>query len=216
MLYHITILIIFLVLACTVIILFKKAFSFRQQTEKLQKKESGFAKELFAEAYLKSDGSIQTDDDIDNNTFTLGEERNMKNNDKKMDIKELRAFIIGIIYDMSEKKLRQLLKYLEEEGEQRKYDRKDFLRIIDYTVKDRYYRDFIQDISEGGLFIETTNEFSVGQKILMTFASPDYQKPFKINGEVIHTHTDGIGVKFNIESQVQQLVLRSFVGMIQT
>jgi Tfp pilus assembly protein PilZ len=105
---------------------------------------------------------------------------------------------------------------LEEEEEQRKYDRKDFLRIIDYTVNDRYYRDFIQDISEGGLFIETTNEFSVGQKILMTFASPDYQKPFKMNGEIIHTHTDGIGVKFNIESQVQQLVLRSFVGMIQT
>jgi Tfp pilus assembly protein PilZ len=83
-------------------------------------------------------------------------------------------------------------------------------------VGDRYYRDFIQDMSEGGLFIETSNEFSVGQKIIMTFAFPDYQKPLKMHGEIIRVQTDGIGVKFKIESQVQEAVLKSYVDMIRT
>lgn len=82
-------------------------------------------------------------------------------------------------------------------------------------MKDKFYRDVIQDISESGLFIKTSQTFSVGQPILMTFMSPDNQKPFRINGEIIHTNEDGIGVKFKIEGQVQELVLKSFVDMIQ-
>jgi len=49
----------------------------------------------------------------------------------------------------------------------------------------------------------------------MTFMSPDNQKPFRINGEIIRTQKDGIGVKFKIKSQVQELVLKSFLDMIQ-
>jgi len=82
-------------------------------------------------------------------------------------------------------------------------------------VDDHYYRDFIQDISEIGLFIKTSNIFSVGQTIVMTFISPDQQKPYKINGEIIRVHTDGIGVKFKIESQVQRMVLKGYIDMIQ-
>lgn len=87
--------------------------------------------------------------------------------------------------------------------------------IVDYCVNDQYYRDFIQDISESGLFIKTSQSFSVGQKIQMTFMSPDYQKPFKIKGEIVRVHTDGVGVKFIIESQVQESALKSFMGNIQ-
>ncbi len=131
---------------------------------------------------------------------------------------EVRAFIFGLIDEMSDAKMRQLLKELEERQnkEQRKYSRKDFLTIIDYTVEGRHYRDFIKDISENGVFIKTSQTFSDGQTIIMTFMSPDNQKPFRINGEIIRTHEDGIGVKFKIESQVQELVLKSFVDMIQS
>ena len=139
----------------------------------------------------------------------------MGNNE--LGINEVRAFIFEIINMLSEQKMRQLLKDLEEGQriERRKYDRKDFLRIIDYTVGDRYYRDFIQDISESGVFIQTSQTFSIGQTILMTFISPDNQKPFRINGKIIRIHEDGIGVKFKIESQVQEAALKSIVDMIQ-
>ena len=131
---------------------------------------------------------------------------------------KVRDLIFEEINSMSDEETRQLLKELKERQnkEQREYSRKDFLTIIDYTVEGRHYRDFIQDISESGIFIKTSQTFSVGQPILMTFMSPDNQKPFRINGEIKHTREDGIGVKFNIKSQVQELVLKSFVHMIQS
>ena len=49
----------------------------------------------------------------------------------------------------------------------------------------------------------------------MTFMSPDYQKPFKINGEIVRVNTDGVGINFKIESQVQKAVLKTLVDMIQ-
>ena len=135
----------------------------------------------------------------------------------KLDRNEVRAFIFGIIDSMSDEEMRQLLKDLEERQnkERRENNRKDFLTIIDYNVGDRYYRDFIQDISGTGVFIKTSQKFSVGQTILMTFMSPDNQKPFRINGEIVRVNTDGVGIKLKIESQVQKAVLKSFVDMIQ-
>jgi len=45
--------------------------------------------------------------------------------------------------------------------------------------------------------------------------SPDYQKPFKIKGEIVRVHADGVGVKFIIESQVQESALKGFTSKIQ-
>jgi len=215
MLYYITILIIFLVLGFAGIILFKKVTHFQKQRKKLQEKESGFINELVNEADLKPDHFFQTDDFIENHTFIFEEPKNMTND--KLGRNEARAFIFEIINSMSDEEIRQHLKELEERQnkEQRKYSRKDFLTITDYNVGDRYYRDFIQDISASGVFIKTSQKFSAGQPILMTFVSPDNQKPFRINGEIIRTQEDGIGVKFKLKSQVQELVLKSFVDMIQ-
>ena len=55
----------------------------------------------------------------------------------------------------------------------------------------------------------------VVQTIVMTFISPDQQRPYKINVEIIRVHTDGVGVEFKIESQVQRMVLRSYIDMIE-
>jgi len=141
----------------------------------------------------------------------------MENNENELSKNEVRAAIYELINKMSENEMHQLLRDLEKGqiGERRQCERKDFLRIIDYRVGDHYYRDFIQDISETGLFIKTSHTFSVGQTIVMTFISPDQQKPYKINGEIIRVHTDGVGVKFKIESQVQRMVLKSYIDMIQ-
>jgi hypothetical protein len=45
--------------------------------------------------------------------------------------------------------------------------------------------------------------------------SPDYQQPFKMSGEIARVTPDGIGVKFKIESQVQEAVIQTLVKMIQ-
>ena len=216
MLYYITILIVFVVLACAGIILFKKVAYFQKQRKEQQMKEFEFINKLVAEEDMQPDQSFQMGDAIEDHTIDEDVSK-LNKKDDELDIKEVRAFIFEIINRLSEQKVRQLLKNLEEGQriERRKYDRKDFLRITDYTVGDRYYRDFIQDISGSGVFIKTSQTFSVGQTVIMTFMSPDYQKPFKISGEIVRVHSDGIGVKFKIESQVQGSVIKSFVGMIK-
>ncbi len=87
---------------------------------------------------------------------------------------------------------------------------------VDYVVKDRCYRDFIQDMSDSGVFIKTRQAFKPGQEILMTFMSPDLQKPFKIPGEIMRTLENGIGVKFNKESPVQAETIAALVSQIQS
>ena len=200
MLNYITISLVFILLAYAVILLAKNAILYMQRIKDLPKKESEFIYDLISEGKLKLDKASQ-----------------MERTNNGLATNEVHTIILEKVSGLSEEEKRQLLKDLDEEqiSEKRKYDRKDFVRVIDYIVGDRYYRDFIQDISEGGLFIDTSNQFSAGQKILMTFVSPDYQKPFKIHGEIIHAKTDGIGVKFKIESQVQESVLKNYVNMIQ-
>ena len=142
----------------------------------------------------------------------------MGNTDIKLGKNEIRAFLFEIIDRMSESEMRQLLNELEERQnkERRSYRRKDFQTMVDYNVADRYYRDFIKNISERGVFIKTAETFSKGQKTLMTFMSPDYQKPFKIKGEIVRVHTDGVGIKFKIESEALRTSLKSLINMIQS
>ncbi len=98
----------------------------------------------------------------------------------------------------------------------RKADRKDFFVTVDYVVNGRYYRDFIQDMSDGGVFIKTRQKFETGQDILMTFMSPDQQKPFKIPGEILRALDNGIGVRFKTESQVQAETIAELVKQIRS
>jgi Tfp pilus assembly protein PilZ len=144
--------------------------------------------------------------------FTMG------NKDIELGRNEVRAFLFEIIDGMSESEMRQLLKELEEkqQRERRSCHRKEFPTMVDYNVADRYYRDFIQNISERGVFIKTTETFSKGQEILMTFMSPDYQKPFKIKGEIVRVHPGGVGVAFKIESEALRASLESLINMIQS
>ncbi|MCP3953075.1 MAG: PilZ domain-containing protein [Desulfobacterales bacterium] len=98
----------------------------------------------------------------------------------------------------------------------RQADRKDFFMTVDYVVADRYYRDFIQDMSDGGVFIKTRQAFKTGQEIRMTFMSPDLKKPFKIEGEIMRALDNGIGVRFRTESPVQAETIAAMVNQIQS
>lgn len=206
MLYHIVIMIIFAVLAYTVVILFRKFAIIQKRKKERQSKESEFINKLVSEGDLKPGQLSGLYDFVDDRTV---------NNEFGRD--EIRTLISKEINHMSDVEVQQFYQEFQEKqnGKPRKHDRKDFFMIVDYSVSDQYYRDFIQDISESGLFIKTSQMFSVDQKIQMTFMSPDYQRPFKIKGEIVRVHTDGVGVKFIIESQVQESALKSFMSNIQ-
>ncbi|MES0447186.1 MAG: PilZ domain-containing protein [Desulfobacterales bacterium] len=210
MLYYLTLLIIFIVLVCAGIILFRKFAYIQKQSKDLKKRESEFLIGLVAEGELKPDQLSKFSNLIENNAIEEVSSQLEKT-------ESLLDSILELIGSLSDEEMRQLLKELEKRQttERRKYHRKDLYRIIDYNVGGQYYRDQIQDISGSGVFIKTVHTFSAGQSTLMTLMSPTSQKPFKIIGEIIRVHTDGIGVKFKIESQVQEEVLKSLVDLMQ-
>jgi len=97
----------------------------------------------------------------------------------------------------------------------RQHKRRVYFTSVDYVVDGQYYRDFLQDLSLSGLFIQTRHPFSPGQKISLTFASPVLQTPFKIAGTISRVIDDeGIGVQFNKTTQVQNEILTKLIDQI--
>ena len=71
------------------------------------------------------------------------------------------------------------------EEERRKHARKPFFMAVDYATKDKTYKDFIQNISTGGVFIETRMPLYAGQKLAMSFPLPNCKKHVKITGKIV-------------------------------
>jgi len=119
-------------------------------------------------------------------------------------------WVVSIPEDEQEILLKQLEEMIRKRGD-RTYARKSCLINVDYAVGGRAFSNFIQDISTTGVFIETSESFTVGQELLMTFSFPGREDSFKIDGEITRITPEGIGVKFNYKSQIQKDVIEDLV-----
>ena len=136
---------------------------------------------------------------------------------------ELFKFII----DMSEDEKIQLLQQLtktsygdephqtinldDQESFMRKNPRKICLIAVNFKIGDQRIKSYIIDISKKGVFIESNEVFSAGQKMLMEFKLPNYPHPFKLNGHIARSGPKGIGVKFYNLSPTQEEVITKFI-----
>ena len=111
-----------------------------------------------------------------------------------------------------------LLKELEEKlfKGRRKHTRKPSYMVVDYSHGDHFHEDHIQDISTGGVFIQTRMPFRTGQEVSLSFSLPDSQKHIKINGEVARVTPKGIGVKFTKVKQTedQKAMIKSLLEQL--
>ena len=125
--------------------------------------------------------------------------------------------VMEIVNRMSDAELTELLDLVNEQQGQksRQDDRLTFYTTVDYVVEGQYYRDFIQDLSVTGVFIRARQMFEPGQSILMTFMSPYFQQPFKISGKIVRALDNGIGIKFDTESQVQAEAISALINQIR-
>ncbi|MDY7032394.1 MAG: PilZ domain-containing protein [Thermodesulfobacteriota bacterium] len=110
--------------------------------------------------------------------------------------------LIKFIETLSTAQKKSLFNQLEEQQRirrknLRKHPRKITSVVSDYAVDDRVFKDFIQNISAGGVFIQTSSSFSVGQSITLTFSFPGYEEPIKVAGKIARKSSEGIGVKFS-------------------
>ncbi len=93
----------------------------------------------------------------------------------------------------------------------RKHEREPFFMVADYSTEDRAYRDYIQNVSAGGVFIETHMPFTSGQEVSLAFPLPNYQKYIKIIGKVARVTPQGIGVVFKLVNQEQETMVKSLL-----
>ena len=93
----------------------------------------------------------------------------------------------------------------------RENPRRPCLINANYKIQNKDYKSYILDISIGGVFIETNETFTLGQAIVLNFALPNYQKPFKLTGKISWGSPRGFGVKFDEIPLQQGEILKSFV-----
>jgi uncharacterized protein (TIGR02266 family) len=128
----------------------------------------------------------------------------------------VRGRLFSLINSMKEGDQLTLLNLLEDRlyVGKRKHRRKPFSMVVDYAVGDRAYRDYIQNISADGVFIDTRMPFAVGQEVTLSFPLPNHQRYIRITGEVVRTSPQGIGVQFTAVDQEQDAMISSLLKMI--
>jgi uncharacterized protein (TIGR02266 family) len=111
---------------------------------------------------------------------------------------DITSRLVEFIQQLSNEQQEELLEELTQKDfkEQRAHPRKPYFTNVDYATKDRFHNDFIQNISAGGVFIETRESFVVGTEISLVFALPNDRIPVKIGGTIVRTTPEGIGIKF--------------------
>lgn len=106
------------------------------------------------------------------------------------------------IINLSQLKRQNLLEKLENWHNSKVLELREYLRkntfIPAECISDGLnFTDFIQDISHGGVFIQTNGNFYVDQKIAMTFSIPKSEKDITVMGKIVRVDSQGIGVKFD-------------------
>ena len=124
--------------------------------------------------------------------------------------------LISLVMELSEEQQETLLEELELKlsKERRRHTRKFFVTVVDFASQGRAYREFVQDISGSGVYIQTSRPLSVGQDVVLTFPFPDSSKHVKITGRIIRVDDTGIGVQFNMRSFRDELPIRSLLKML--
>ncbi len=122
---------------------------------------------------------------------------------KKSDDSQVTERIVSLISKLPLDEKLKLLKVLEADYQigLRVHPRKECFIPADYVTHGRVYRDFIKNISAGGVFIENREALSPGGAISLTFSLPNVEDPIKISGKIVWIASNGIGVRFNSEQQ---------------
>jgi hypothetical protein len=91
--------------------------------------------------------------------------------------------------------------YLHERGiknaiDPRRFPRKPFRRATIFACQNRYYAGLTQNISKGGVFVETRKRFAKGQIITLVISRTNIEKSVMLKGQVIHLNRRGFGLQF--------------------
>ena len=126
----------------------------------------------------------------------------MENNQDFPDNNDVTLQLIKQILGMTDGERQTLLEQLgkipikelslgDRDGFRRKYD-----QTITFSTQDRQYSALCKDISNGGIFIQTSEIFQLGQLVTLDIPFSDGKKSIKVPAEIVRVSSDGIGLKF--------------------
>jgi Tfp pilus assembly protein PilZ len=125
-------------------------------------------------------------------------------------------FLLKAAIDMSKEQRFIFMRHIEEmhsetgQKDRRKHNRKECLINVNFKIRGKKFNSYILDISNSGAFIETSEAFREGLKILLHFSSPENRKPLDLIGEIVWIAPRGVGVKFCHLTKDQAQILNSF------
>lgn len=124
-----------------------------------------------------------------------------------------------LISSISETERRELLKklvnwYHSKSIELRENPRKSFSMPVEHSTNDVRFIYFIQNISDGGVFIQTDENFQIGQQIIMNFSLFKVDQEIAVRGKVVRVDSRGIGMKFD-ELIDSKTIVESSISMRQ-
>lgn len=109
--------------------------------------------------------------------------------------------------------------------ERRKHPRVPVRIRIQYRVADRFFTDYIQNLSMGGIFVETTDPLPVHTALKVQFALPSLEKPIVADGVVVHRveisggksrAASGMGIRFSQLDERSKRTLEAYIQKLQT
>ena len=125
--------------------------------------------------------------------------------------------LFQLISKMPDDERRTLLKLLKEgllKGKCRRQHFRKALHVpIHYNTEGSTFRDFIQNISLGGLFILSKRTFSVGQRVEIPFFPLSIGETVWVAGDVVRVTEEGIGVKFTSTNARQKAAIMSLASI---
>lgn len=99
---------------------------------------------------------------------------------------------------------------MSEDKRQSGQDRQPMALVVDYEGAEDLYRDYTQNLSSGGTFIQTDRELSVGDRVDLQLSFPRLLAPLSISGVVrwvrpLSDENSGAGIEFtDFQDGVQQ------------
>ncbi len=108
--------------------------------------------------------------------------------------------------------------------ERRQHPRATLKTEVHLGSESNFYTGFMNDISEGGLFVATHQVMARGTKLMLEFSLPDDESPIRVTGEVRWTReynpssdgAPGLGFQFLDLSASDRARIESFVKLRET
>ena len=113
------------------------------------------------------------------------------------DTTRITARLIDIVCDMTIDQQLELLQQLDKKKFTggRSDHRRSRKIAVDYKIDNHVHRDFIQDISSAGVFIETPKPPAIGGDITLSFTLAN-DRPIRISGRIVRSNDRGFAVEF--------------------